>query len=94
MSCGHGCGHGHDSRYGGDWSRGGCWPDEADPRVGWREPPRQVSGDVAAAEEMEARLAGLHRALRRVEAELAQLRMNGAPGGPGAAAPTAEPDSL
>jgi hypothetical protein len=39
---------------------------------------------------MEARLAGLHRAIRRVEAELAGLRVGGTSEGPGAGS-TADP---
>jgi uncharacterized small protein (DUF1192 family) len=82
MSCGHGCGHGSSPWYGRNWT-GGCWSEDVDQRIGRREQPRRAMDDPSAAEEMEARLAGLQRAVRRLEAELAELHAGGASGRPG-----------
>ena len=79
MSCGHGCGHGHAPAYGTDWFHGGCWPDEVDPRIRRGELPVRTRDDRADIDEMEARLAALQRALRRVEAELAEVRGGAGP---------------
>jgi hypothetical protein len=90
MSCGHGCGHGHYPRYGGESYHGGCWPDEADPRTGWRDQPGRALDNASVVDEMEARLASLHRAIRRAETEIAGLRQGQMSERPGTGS-TAEP---
>jgi hypothetical protein len=77
MSCGHGCGHGHYPSHDRDWCSRGDWPD--DPRIVRRDRTWGRVDDAPAAEVLEMRLAGLHGAIQRLEAELAELRTQGKP---------------
>jgi hypothetical protein len=88
MSCGHGCGYRHHPSYDRDWFFRDDWQD--DPRIGRRERRWSRGDDAPAVEALETRLAGLHGAIRRLEAELLELREHTESGRP-AQAMTPEP---
>lgn len=77
MSCGHGCGHGHHPSHDSDWCSRGDWPD--DPWTVRRDRTWSRVDDAPATEVLEMRLAGLHGAIQRLEAELAEIRTQGRP---------------
>ncbi len=72
MSCGHGCGRGHHPSHDSDWGSRGDWPDDL--RTVRRDRTWSRIDDAPAAEVLEMRLAGLHGAIQRLEAELAEIR--------------------